>query len=143
MPDPTTPSPVPQPAPAPTPPPDIPQSEIDSGKTMALLSYIPLFLIGLIVSIVNIATKNNAFSLYHGKQGLTLIICAFGAYLVCVPCMCIPFLNLLMIPVFLLLALGVLVFCILGIVNAASGKVKPLPFIGPLADKMFGNIQKQ
>lgn len=141
MADPTPPSPTPMPMP--TPPPDIPQAEIESGKTMALLSYIPLFMIGLIVSIVNIATKNNSFALYHGKQGLTLIICGAAAYIVCIPCMCVPFLNLLMIPVFLLLGLTMLVFCILGIVNAASGKVKPLPLIGGFADKMFGSIKKQ
>jgi uncharacterized membrane protein len=138
MADPTTPAPAPQPAPS-----NIPQSEIDSGKTMALLSYIPLFFVGLIVSIVNLATKNNSFSLYHAKQALTLFICSFAAYLVCMPCMCVPFLNLLMIPVFVLIGLAVLVFCILGIVNAASGNVRPLPLIGPFADKMFGNIKKQ
>ena len=64
--------------------PQLPQQEIDSGKTMAILSYIPVAFVGLIVAIVSISQKNNAFSLYHAKQALTLYICAIaGALFAC------------------------------------------------------------
>ena len=48
------------------------QADIDSGKTMAILSYIPIAFVGLIVAIISITQKNNAYSLYHAKQALTL-----------------------------------------------------------------------
>ncbi len=123
----------------PTPPPTpISQQEIDSGKTMAILSYIPIAMLGLIISIVCVAQKNNAFSLYHAKQALTLYICALAAYIICVPLIfvCVG------VPLMILVGLATLVLCILGIVNASNGQCKPLPVIGPFADKWFGKIQK-
>ena len=58
-----------------SPAPQLSQQEIDSGKTMAILAYIPIALIGLIVSIISVSTKSNAYALYHAKQALTLYIC--------------------------------------------------------------------
>jgi len=122
------------PAPAPEPAPQQPASDVESGKVMAVLCYIPIAAVGLIVSIVCLATKNNAFSLYHAKQALTLFI----AVLVCFLFWCIPILGWI---VGALAGLAGLVFMILGIVNAAQGKYAPLPLIGQFADKMFGGIQ--
>jgi uncharacterized membrane protein len=118
--------------------PEMSQQEIDAGKTMAILCYIPIALIGLIVSIVCLAQKNNAFSLYHAKQALTLYIVAFVAGMVCIPLLfvCIG------VPLLIAVEVGGLVLLILGIVNSSSGQCKPLPLIGPFADKMFGNIKK-
>jgi uncharacterized membrane protein len=135
MPEPTTPPPA---APLP-PPPFVSQEEILSGKTMAILSYLPVGPIGLIVSIICVAQKNNAFSLYHAKQALTLYICATALYLISIPlifALCLGYL--------LMMATGVtaLVFCILGIMNANKGECKPLPLIQPAVEKMFGNIKK-
>src|ERR1017187_6286826 len=98
-----------------TPPPEtgsqLSQQEIDSGKTMAILSYIPIAFIGLIVSIVSISTKNNAFALYHAKQALTLYICWIVAVLCCIP------LFLICIGFPLMMAVNVcgLVFCVIGL----------------------------
>jgi uncharacterized membrane protein len=126
MADPTSPS---QPA-APAPPP-APQSDpdIESGKVLAILCYIPVAFVGLVVSIVCIVQKNNAFSLYHAKQSLTLTI----AVVVLSVVWCIPILNML-------LGLAILVLYILGLVNAASGKYAPVPLVGQFADKIFGSI---
>jgi uncharacterized membrane protein len=114
------------------------QKEIDSGKTMAILSYIPIAFVGLIVAIISISQKNNAFSLYHAKQALTLYICALIGVLVCLPfCfVCIGF------PLLIAVQVAALVLCIMGIINASSGQCKPLPMIDKLADKWFGKIQK-
>jgi uncharacterized membrane protein len=132
MPDATTP-------PEATPiPPQIPQAEIDSGKTMAILSYIPIAALGLIISIVCVAQKNNAFSLYHAKQALTLYICAIAAYVVCIPLIFVCVGG----PLMVLVGLATLVLCVLGIVNANNGQCKPLPWLGQFADKWFGKIQK-
>jgi uncharacterized membrane protein len=119
-------------------PPQLAQQEIDSGKTMAILSYIPVAMIGLIVAIISIAQKNNAYSQYHAKQALTLYICALAAALVCLPLcfLCIGFPRLIAAQV------CALVLCVLGIINASGGQCKPLPLTGPLAEKWFAKIQK-
>lgn len=118
--------------------PPLSQQEIDSGKTMAVLSYIPIAMVGLIVSIISIAQKNNAFALYHAKQALTLYICAFAAMLICIP-LCFLCIG---IPLLVAVAIGQLVLLILGIVNVCNGQCKPLPLIATFADKWFGKIQK-
>ncbi len=135
MPDaPTSPEATPSP-----PPTQISQQEIDSGKTMAILSYIPIALLGLIIAIVCVAQKNNAFSLYHAKQALTLYICAIAAYVISIP---LVFVFCLGTALMALTGLATLALCILGIVNASNGQCKPLPVIGQFADKWFGKIQK-
>ena len=120
------------------PPTQLSQQEIDSGKTMSSLAYIPIVFIGLIVSIVSISSKNNAYSLYHAKQALTLYICWIVAALCCIPLfvICIGF------PLMMAVNVGGIILCILGIINSSSGQCKPLPLIGQFVDKWFGKIQK-
>ena len=118
--------------------PQLSKQEIDSGKTMAILSYIPIAFIGLIVAIISLSQKNNAFSLYHAKQALTLYICALVGALVCFP-FCFICIG---IPLLIAVQVAGLVLCVLGIMNASSGQCKPLPLIGQFADKWFGKIQK-
>lgn len=119
-------------------PPAVAQADIDSGKTMAILSYIPIAFVGLIVSIISITQKNNAYSLFHAKQALTLYIFAIAGGLICLPLcfVCIGF------PLLIAVELGGLVLCIIGIINASGGQCKPLPVVGKFADKWFGKIQK-
>jgi len=118
--------------------PPLATQEIEGGKTMAILAYIPVALIGLIVALISISQKNNAFSLYHAKQALTLYICAFVGALVCAP-LCFLCIG---IPMLIAVEVGALVLCILGIINASGGQCKPLPVIGTFADKWFGKVQK-
>ena len=118
--------------------PQLSQKEIDSGKTMAILSYIPIAFLGLIVAIISLSQKNNAFSLYHAKQALTLYICWIVAVLCCAPL----FLICIGIPLMVAVQVAGLVLCVLGIMNSSSGQCKPLPVIDKLADKWFGKIQK-
>ena len=105
---------------------------------MSILAYIPIVFIGLIVSIVSISSKNNAYSLYHAKQALTLYICWIVAALCCIPLfvICIGF------PLMMAVNVGGIILCILGIINSSSGQCKPLPLIGQFVDKWFGKIQK-
>lgn len=118
-----------QPSAAPSPD-DQPAADIESGKMLAILCYIPVAFVGLIVSIICIAQKNNAYSLYHAKQALTLCICG----LVLSVAWCIPFLNFIV-------GIGMLVLFILGLVNAVQGKYAPVPLVGQFADKIFGGIK--
>jgi uncharacterized membrane protein len=135
MPDETN---TPPPVPPAVPPPTSTPAEIESGKMMAILSYLPVGPVGLIIAIINVVQKNNAFALYHAKQALTLYIFALGLYIISIPLMfiCIG------IPLMIAAGVGGLVFCILGIMNANSAQYKPLPYIGQFADKWFGKIQK-
>ncbi|NOU85808.1 hypothetical protein GC102_08475 [Paenibacillus sp. LMG 31460] len=92
-------------------------SDIQSNKGMAIIAYI-LFFIPLI------AAKDSKFAWYHANQGLTLLL---AAVIVNVVLGIIPVIGWILLP---LANLAVFVLAILGIVAAAQGQVKPLPFIG-------------
>lgn len=113
-------------------------SDIESGKMLAVLSYLPVSPVNLIISIVCLVQKNNAFSLYHAKQSMALSICMVVAMIVSLALICVV-VGLFLYPVVLL---GYFVIAIIGIVNAAGGKYKPLPLVGGIADKLFGGIHK-
>lgn len=88
-------------------------NEIDEGRFMAALSY--LTIIGYIIAYL--MKRNNRFLRYHAQQSMALIIMT----------------PLVMIPVLgWILACLIIVFSILGAVNAFSGKAKPLPVFGSL-----------
>jgi len=109
--------------------------EIAGGKVMAVLAYIPFFFIGIIVSIVALATKNNGFSLYHAKQALVIYLIGVCMAVILI----IPFVGWAL---FFLWGIFALVLLVLGIINASSGQCKPLPLIGAYAEKWFASIQK-
>jgi len=89
---------------------------------LAMLAYV-LFFIPLLTE-----QKDDSFVKYHTKQGFVLFVTG------CV-CMFISYM-----PIFYwltwLLGMGVLVLFIIGLINAAGGKEKPLPIIGQFADKV-------
>lgn len=89
---------------------------------LAIVAYI-LFFIPLLTE-----QKNDPFIRYHVRQGFVLFIAE-----------CITLLIGQM-PVFFWLSwpLNLVVFAlfIVGVINAASGKEKPLPLIGHLAEKV-------
>jgi uncharacterized membrane protein len=139
------------------------QKEIDDGKVLAALCYIPILFVGLICSIIMLVMRNNSFSLHHAKQALTLFIVFF---ILAIPMWILMFIIMMIgggmgasgngaasagggiIACFgpllwLAFALTGLVLCILGLVNALQGKMKPLPIIGGFANKIFGSIQKK
>lgn len=105
--------------------------EIESGKALAILSYI----IG-ILCIIPLIQRDNAFSLFHAKQVLLLLIIGFGSGAVNV----IPCLGQV---VSLVLMLAILIFAIIGLINAIKGEMKPLPLIGKLAEDWFKGITKK
>lgn len=115
-------------SPQPSAPAPQPSSEVESGKVLAALCYVPY--IGLVVSIICLVQKNNAFTLFHAKQALTLYIAVL-----------LSFVIVCLVPLWLILQAVFLVFWVLGLVNAIQGKYAPLPVIGQFADKLFGSIQ--
>ena len=104
-------------------------NDIAENKGMALLSYIFfLFVIPLF------AAPNSKFARYHANQGLILFIvsAAFGLVLglLGVILRWMIFGWMIMSLFGLLFSAIVAGYMVLGIINAANGKAKELPFIG-------------
>jgi uncharacterized membrane protein len=99
---------------------NITPEEIEAGKTMAFVAYL-IFFIPLLMD----EYKKNKFVMYHTEQSIVLLIvniliniigvvtCGFGY----------------------ILYIAVIVFYIIGIINAFGGKVAPLPLIGQFGEK--------
>ena len=84
---------------------------------MAVLAYV-----GILVLIPLLARKESKFTRFHVNQGLILLICSVVIYFVGK----IPGLS----SIIWILNLVVLVYAIIGIINAFKGQEKELPFIG-------------
>lgn len=114
----------------------ISNEDIAKGKTIAILSYCTL--LGWIIAIIMHQSEKTKYGAYHIRQALGLFIFTAGAAIVLLIITMIMWFLLFLIPV---LQLGVLAMIVIGIINAANGKVKPLPLIGELSQKMLAGIQ--
>ncbi len=103
--------------------------DAQDNKTMAILAYI-LFFIPLLTG----AHKTSAFARYHTNQGTVLFIAAaiYGiAYgILTAVLLFIPVIGWILIMVLGLASIFFLALCIAGIINAANGRMRPLPVIG-------------
>lgn len=101
------------------------QEEIEKGKIWAILGYLVCFILPIL------AARDNKFAMYHQEQIFVLVISVFIGYIISF------ILTFVVIGAFLfpLVGLAALVFFILGIINAASGKYTPLPLIGKFGEK--------
>ena len=103
--------------------------DIEQNKVFAVLAYI-----GILFLVPLLAAPRSRFARYHTNQGMVLflsvVILWFGLGVLAA----IPFLNIILIPVWLpsgfIVSAGGLVLMVIGIVHAASGEYKPLPWIG-------------
>lgn len=98
------------------------QSDAEKNKAMAIIGYIIpiLFFIPLVTD-----AKNSVFAKFHANQQLNLLLAAIAVNIVGT---IIPVLGW-----FIILPLGsiaLIVFAIMGIINAAKGEMKALPMIG-------------
>lgn len=147
-------SPAPEPRPPPpaatVPPgtisPDSDAADIEKNKVFAVLAYL-----GLLFLVPLLAAPQSKFARYHTNQGVVLFLSILALQLASVILYIIfmvmlPFVLLFLfkgnnpLPSFSIMALAslavligpasALVMTILGIINAATGKTKPLPFIG-------------
>lgn len=103
----------------PTAPPAVGATE---DKTVAILSYITL--IGFIAAIVINSNKKTQLGAFHLRQTLGIFICTLPII--------IPFLGWIW-------AVFVFVMWIMGLLSAIKGEMKPVPLLGPLFQKWFGN----
>ena len=106
-------------------------NDAEQNKLMAILAYI-LFFIPLLTG----DHKKSPFVLFHTNQGTVLAISAIVysiAYRILFRILIvIPILGWLLIFLLGLCGFVFLVLAIIGIINAATGKMKPLPLIGKL-----------
>ena len=99
--------------------------DAEQHKMFGVLAYLgPLFLVPLL------AAKDSPYSKYHANQGLALFLVIIALSIAFTICSYIPFVGMVFDWLHLLLYFGIVVFVILGIVNAAAGKCVPLPLIG-------------
>ena len=103
-------------------------NDIQQNKLMAVLAYIGfLFLVPLL------AAPQSPYARFHTNQGLVLFIVEAILGTVASICLLIPFLGGIVGGIVSAVAsLLSFIFMILGIVNAATGKVKELPIIGKI-----------
>ncbi|MCL2530340.1 MAG: zinc ribbon domain-containing protein [Coriobacteriia bacterium] len=106
-----------------------PQNDVEANKGMAILAYI-IFFIPLIAG----TYKTSPFVKFHTNQAIILVICNFcfmvamGILITVLALTPLGFLSFFIS----ILYFAPLVFVIIGIVNAASGKFEKLPLIGEL-----------
>lgn len=100
---------------------------VDESKVWAVIAYV-LGIIGFLI--VLLAKKDDTFAVYHAKQALVLFIAWVIVHVIGV---FVPFVGWI---VWLLGVLFLFILWIIGIVNAATGKEKPLPVIGQFGEKI-------
>jgi len=99
---------------------NITPEEIEAGKGMALVSYI-IFWLPLLME----EHRKNKFVMYHTQQSIILAITYTAASIIAV----------ITCGIGIILFIPILVFQIMGIINAIQGVVKPVPLIGQLGEK--------
>ena len=103
--------------------------DAQENKTMAILAYILFF-----IPLLSGAHKNSPFVLYHTNQGTVLVLVYFVWYVITrvlgAILGIIPVIGWIIILAFNLSYLIFFALCIMGILNAINGVMKPLPVIG-------------
>lgn len=105
---------------------------IEEGKTIAVVSY--LTIIGSVIAIIMNNEKKNEFTSFHNRQGLglCLVYLLMGYF--------IGQFDSWNISLSFMIGMGLLLFY--GVISASMGSTKPIPFIGPLFQKIFSGIVK-
>ncbi len=105
------------------------QQDIEKNKFIAILAYF-----GILVLIPIFVAKDSKFARFHANQGLVLCIAAVlysVAYSILSGLIvAISWRLYWLVSIVGLLGLVFLVWFVLGIINAAGGRAKELPFIG-------------
>lgn len=124
----TTPPPAPSSAAAP------PPVATTEDKTVAILSYITL--IGFIAAIIIHSSKKTQLGAFHLRQALGIFLTWIGVVVCDIVLAFIPILGWLAI---LALWVSVLVILVMGLISAVKGEMKPVPVLGQMYQKWFGN----
>lgn len=109
----------------------------DDSKIFAFLGVF-LTIIGFLI--VLLTRKEDKYAMYYAKQGLVLfiafVVVQLLGWVAVVGLFVVPLIAGLIGLVLWILYVVLVVLWVLGIVNAFSGKEKPIPIIGKFADKI-------
>jgi len=97
-------------------------ADVEKNKTMAILAYF-IFFLPLVTD-----AKDSPFAKFHANQSLVLLLANVGVWIIGLILTAITLGIFGFILPFIFLAL--FVFWIMGVMNAAGGKMKELPLIG-------------
>lgn len=114
-----------------------------SSKLSAFLAYLLLIIGWLFVFLFR---RNDRFAMYHTKQSVVLVVAAILVPLAWAIAgwvvSWLPFVGFIITASFFALVIAIelcfLVAWIIGMVYTWQGKVKPLPFVGSYASRLFG-----
>lgn len=104
------------------------QEDVEQNKIMAVLAYL-----GILVLVPLLAAKDSPYARFHANQGLVLLIASviLNIAVRIVKLMLLAIFRSFLATILLNIAnVSVLVFVIMGIVNAVQGEEKELPLIG-------------
>jgi uncharacterized membrane protein len=100
-------------------------ADIAQNKVLATLAYL-----GPLVVVPLLAAPNSKFARYHTNQALALFLSFFVVYCALWVFSLIPFFICLLAPFHFAAWLAVVFLVVVGVINAASGDARPLPWIG-------------
>lgn len=102
---------------------------VQEGKTMAIISY--LWWIGIIIAFVSNNSKKNAFTSFHIRQMLGLLLLSLATTLVY---------KYVGSSIGYLLSLGTFVLWVIGVIGAFNGEEKEVPLLGDKFQEWFKTI---
>ncbi len=102
---------------------------VNEDKTVAIVAY--LTLIGFIVAVVLHGQKKTRLGAYHLRQSLGIMLTFIAGSVIGI----IPILGWLVLFVAMI---GGFVLWVFGLINAANGKLQPVPVLGKHFEKWFG-----
>jgi uncharacterized membrane protein len=100
-------------------------ADVEKNKIFAILAYI-----GILFLVPLLAAPQSKFARYHTNQGVVLFLATLVLCMGLGILSFIPFVGCVTSILFVAVFVAAFVFMILGIINAAGGLCKPLPFIG-------------
>ncbi|MEE1945262.1 hypothetical protein VRU48_09090 [Pedobacter sp. KR3-3] len=115
------------------------QTQEMDEKTVAIISYITI--IGWIIAYVQLGKNKSQLALFHIRQSLFLMLCAFGICIVQMLFAFTPYLGRMISLSLSLVLLGFLVLWVLALISAVNGEQKPLPLFGNKAQDLLKGIK--
>jgi uncharacterized membrane protein len=95
-------------------------NDVKENKGITFLSYI-----GILFLVPLLAKKESKFAVFHAKQGLVITIGWFlGSFLYA------------LFGLGILVHLALVILSIMGLINVSAGKMKALPVVGGIAEKI-------
>jgi len=102
---------------------------VKEGKSMAIISY--LWWIGLIIAFISNNSKKNAFTSFHIRQMIGLLLLNVAVSLVY---------KYVGSSIGMLLGLGTFVLWVIGLIGAFQGEEKRVPLLGDLFQDWFKSL---